>query len=216
MRVSRRRSAVANAGGARGRVTLRSAVIAAMLAGGAARAASAQELLRGYLGGGVTEPIGSLAGSTRGGYNILLGVAARAPFTRLSLRLDGMFSELTQAHHAPAYAQFASGNLNVQYTLIAGPLAPYLFAGPGYYFFRGDNVAALGVAPNSGNPPFQSSHFGADGGLGVRYRLRRFSLFLEARDEFVLLSGSERTYLPVTAGISVPYPWGEPGTSGVR
>ncbi len=197
-------------------MTLRSAVVAALLVGGAARAAGSQELIRGYLGGGVVEPIGTLAGAARGGYNILLGIAARAPFTRLSFRLDGMFSELTQSHGASAYAQFASGNLNVQYTLIAGPLAPYVFAGPGYYFLRGDNVAALGVSEPAGNPPFQSSHFGFDGGLGVRYRLRSFSLFLEARDQFVLVSGSERSYVPVTAGISVPYPWGEPGTTGIR
>ena len=190
-----------------------------LVAGGAAVSAApaeGQELIRGYFGGGVTVPDGSLADDAKVGYNFLLGISARAPFTRTSLRLDGMFSEFTQRHGEPAYAQMVSGNLNVQYALTEAPFSPYIFAGPGYYFFRGDLVSALGVPqPTTGNPPFQSSHFGVDAGLGVRYRLAYLSVFLEGRDQFVFNAHADRSYVPVTAGVSIPYPWGEPGTTGV-
>jgi hypothetical protein len=172
-----------------------------------------QELIRGYLGGGVSAPVGSLAASTKAGYDFLLGVSWRAPFQRTSLRFDAMFSEFTQHMGAPAYAQMASGNVNVQYMFGLGPLAPYVFGGPGYYFLRGDNAAALAVPlPTTESTPYQSSHFGVDAGAGVRYKLTYFSLFLEGRDNLVFASHSERQYVPVTAGISIPYPWGELGS----
>jgi hypothetical protein len=178
--------------------------------------ARSQELIRGYFGGGVSNPVGSLAGSAKTGYDFLLGVSWRAPFAQTSVRVDGMFSEFTQRTGVPSYAQMASGNLNGQYLFGLGTLAPYVFGGPGYYFLRGDNAAALAVQrPTTERPPYQSSHFGVDAGAGVRYRLAYLSVFLEGRDNLVFAGHAERHYVPVTAGVSIPYPWGEPGTTGV-
>jgi hypothetical protein len=178
--------------------------------------ARGQELIRGYFGGGVSVPVGSLAADAKTGYDFLLGVSWRAPFTHTSLRFDAMFSEFTQRAGAPAYAQMASGNVNGQYQFGLGPIAPYVFGGPGYYFLRGDNAAALAVPlPTTQGLPYQNSHFGVDAGAGVRYRLAYLSVFLEGRDNLVFSSRSERNYVPVTAGVSIPYPWGEPGTTGV-
>jgi hypothetical protein len=178
--------------------------------------AAGQELIRGYFGAGTSAPLGSLADDAKVGYNFLLGVSARAPFYRTSLRFDAMFTELTQQRGFPGYAQFVSGNLNAQYTFADWPLAPYLFAGPGYYFLRGDLAPALGVVlPTTLSSPYQSSHFGVDAGVGMRYRLQYLSVFLEGRDNLVFVGKSQRTYVPVTAGVSIPYPWGEPGTTGV-
>jgi hypothetical protein len=172
-----------------------------------------QELIRGYIGGGVSQPVGSLAGSAKTGYDFLLGISARAPFQRTSLRLDAMFSEFTQRTGEPAYAQVASANVNAQYAFGLGTVAPYVFAGPGYYFLRGDNAAALAVPlPTTEGTPYQSSHFGVDAGAGVRYRLAYFSVFLEGRDNLVFSAHAQRMFVPVTAGVSIPYPWGELGT----
>jgi hypothetical protein len=188
-------------------------VVALALAAGPVRA---QEIIRGYFGGGVSVPVGSLAADAKVGYNFLAGISVRAPFYHTSLRLDGMFSEFTQQHGDHGYAQMASGNLNAQYTFWLGPLAPYVFGGPGYYYLRGDLAPALAVPlPTKSAPPYQSSHFGADAGIGVRYRLEYLSVFLEGRDNFVFVSKAQRSYLPVTAGVSIPYPWGEPGTARV-
>jgi hypothetical protein len=182
----------------------------------AAAPVGAQEIIRGYFGGGVSAPIGSLAGDAKVGYNFLAGVSVRAPFYHTSLRLDGMFSEFTQRHGDPGYAQVASGNLNAQYNFLLGPLSPYVFAGPGYYFLRGDLASALAVPlPTRSAPPYQSSHFGVDAGVGVRYRLEYLSVFLEGRDQFVFVARAQRSFVPVTAGVSIPYPWGEPGTARV-
>jgi hypothetical protein len=191
--------------------------LALTLAIGASPArANAQEVIRGYFGGGVTAPVGSLANDTKSGYNFLVGISARAPFYHTSLRLDGMFSEFTQRHGDPGYAQFVSGNINVQYTYSLGPLSPYVFGGPGYYFLRGDLAPALAVPlPTKDGTPFQSSHFGVDGGVGIRYRLAYLSVFLEGRDNLVFAGHAQRMYVPVTAGVSIPYPWGEPGTAQV-
>ena len=193
-------------------------VAGVMVAMGAVGAVPAhgQELIRGYFGGGVSAPIGSLAGDAKTGYDFLLGISARAPFTRTSLRVDGMFSEFTQRRGQPGYAQFVSGSVNAQYTVAEWPFAPYVFAGPGYYFLRGNLAPALGVPlPTTEGTPYQSSHFGVDAGVGVRYKLTYLSVFLEGRDDFVFVSRSQRSFVPVTAGVSIPYPWGEPGTTGV-
>lgn len=172
-----------------------------------------QELIRGYFGGGVSVPVGSLGASATTGYNFLLGVSWRAPFSHTSLRFDAMFSEFTQRTGFPSYAQMASGNLNGQYMFGLGPLAPYVFGGPGYYFLRGDNAWALAVPlPTTERTPYQSSHFGVDAGAGVRYRLAYFSVFVEGRDNLVFSAHAQRMYVPVTAGISIPYPWGEVGS----
>ena len=178
--------------------------------------AEAQELIRGYLGGGVSVPVGSLANDAKTGYDFLLGISARAPFMHTSLRLDAMFSEFTQQRGNPGYAQMVSANLNPQYTFDLGPLSPYVFAGPGYYFLRGNLAPALAVQlPTKDRIPYQNSHFGADAGLGVRYRLAYLSVFLEGRDHLVFASRAQRNYVPITAGVSVPYPWGESATTGV-
>jgi hypothetical protein len=186
---------------------------------GSARAgAQSQELIRGYLGGGVSAPIGSLGNYVDPGYNILLGVSWRAPFSGASVRVDAMFAEFTQTSGlASSYTQMVSGNLNGQYLFALGALAPYVFGGPGYYFLRGDNIAAVAwPRPTTNRPPYQSSHFGIDGGAGVRYQFRVVSVFLEGRDDLVFIGHAQRQYVPFTAGISLPYPWGQLGVSGVQ
>jgi hypothetical protein len=190
--------------------------IAAMMGVVSARA-GAQELIRGYLGGGVSAPIGSLGNYVDPGYNILLGISARVPFSGVSVRLDAMFAEFTQAKGVSSYTQMVSGNVNGQYLFGLGAVSPYVFAGPGYYFLRGDNIAALAwPRPTTNLPPYQSSHFGVDAGAGVRYRFKVVSVFLEGRDDLVFAGHAQRQYLPITAGVSLPYPWGQLGTSGVQ
>jgi hypothetical protein len=189
---------------------------AVLVAVGGTRA-DAQELIRGYLGGGVSAPLGSLGNYVSPGYNILLGISARAPFTGASVRFDAMFAEFTQSNGPSSYTQMVSGNVNGQYLFSLGSLSPYVFGGPGYYFLRGDNIAAVAwPRPTTNLPPYQSSHFGVDAGAGVRYRFAVLSVFLEGRDDLVFAGHAQRQYVPFTAGVSLPYPWGQLGVSGVQ
>jgi hypothetical protein len=181
-----------------------------VLAAGLSADVNGQEIIRGYLGGGVTAPVGPLAASSNPGYNILIGVSVRPALIHLGLRADAMFSEFTASGRDSGYSQFISFNLNPIFTFANGPIAPYIFGGPGYYFFRGTQAQALNVTlPTTQGTPYTSSHFGVDAGAGVRGRLTYFSLFLEARDQYVFVGRTQRSYVPVTAGISLPYPWGE-------
>lgn len=191
-------------------------VLWALVSATASQVAEGQEIIRGYLGGGVSVPVGPLATSATPAYNILLGVAVRQPFSHLALRMDGMFAEFTAPKGDSGYAQFFSFNLNPQYTFAYGPIAPYVFGGPGYYYFRGTQAQALVVSSPATMPqPYSSSHFGIDAGAGVRGKLTYFSIFLEARDHLMFAGHERRSYVPITAGISLPYPWGEYAGEGV-
>jgi opacity protein-like surface antigen len=169
----------------------------------AVAAAPAQAQVAFGIAGGATLPSGDLNDRQNLGYNGLATVQLAVPLFPLQFRADLQYNSfggknwrnaVNQAV-AKADTRVISGTINGVFSLLPGPIKPYLIGGIGYYdteVMGNDNTRKLGY------------NYGA----GVKFGLTRTSIFIEGRmhqiKDAVVNVGGGRTsakFIPITVGI---------------
>ena len=155
------------------------------------------------LGGGATVPSGSLNDRSNLGYNGLATVQLGVPTFPLQFRADLQYnsfggkdfgSSVTNAFNQ-ADTRVISGSVNAVFSLLPGPVKPYLIGGVGYYDTQLKGTDA-------------TRKMGYNYGAGVKFGMTGASLFIEARlheikDATFDVGGnrSSAKFIPVTIGI---------------
>ncbi|MCC7052573.1 MAG: outer membrane beta-barrel protein [Gemmatimonadaceae bacterium] len=152
---------------------------------------------------GATVPSGSLNDRQNLGYNGLATVQLGVPTFPLQLRADLQYNGFGGKNFTNALNQavdgadtrIISGTVNGVFTLLQGPVKPYLIGGVGYYDTQLKGTDA-------------TRKFGYNYGAGVKFGMTGASLFIEARlheikDATFDVGGSRSTakFIPISAGI---------------
>ncbi len=141
-----------------------------------AAAAPVQAQFSVALAGGSTAPTGSLSERKDLGYNGLIAVQAGLPLLPIRLRADLQYNSFGGSSISNAFsravngsdARVISGSINGVFTLLPGPVQPYVIGGVGYYDTR------IGGSSSTRRTGFNY-------GGGVKVGLLGTSLFVEAR-----------------------------------
>ena len=160
------------------------AVIAVVMLGAAAPA-SAQ--LGWSVGGGPTFDVGT--DGVGNGFNAMAGAELGLPLLPLSVRFDGMLNRLKLDGIDGSY-QTLSASANAIFRMGPGGITPYLIGGVGYYQTK-TSVDGAGDA--------EQSHWGVNGGAGIRLGLGSLGVFGEARVHAT--KDGETRLAPVTVGV---------------
>lgn len=168
---------------------------ALMLLATTAPGARAQSVKLG-LGGGVSFPNGDLSNSLDTGYNLQALLNVSAPMLPFGLRVDGGYQRLPLQNSDFDYEQW-QGTVDARIVMDTPGLAPYLLFGPGIYGMRVSGPSPLGGTFSSS----WETHFGLNGGVGLRLPVGPLNTFVEARLHNVFLQGSDAQTIPVTFGI---------------
>ena len=150
------------------------------------------------LAGGGTTPSGSLSDRSGMGYNGMVAVQAGLPLIPFKIRADVQYNSFGASNAGNALnqavngsdARVISGSINAVFTLLPGPVKPYLIGGYGYYDTQ-----------LSGNS--NSRQTGYNYGAGVKVT----KLFVEARvhsvrgSAFDVANGRTTSkFIPVSVG----------------
>jgi len=139
-------------------------------------AAPAQAQFSVGLAGGGTTPSGSLSDRQDIGYNGLVTLQASVPLIPFRLRADLQYNSFGGSSFSNAFSQAVagsdarviSGSINGVFTVLPGPVQPYLIGGVGYYDTR------IGGSSSTRRAGFNY-------GGGVKVGLLGTSLFVEGR-----------------------------------
>jgi hypothetical protein len=176
---------------------LSAAVLAATVSTFAPAAAQSQVYLG--LGGGATIPVSNLSDTHSSGYNVLASLGAHIPLTPVGVRVDGMFNQLPGKPDI-GNAQIWAANANLVWSLVPGPISPYLIGGGGYY--NGEYhvfTTPGGTVITTGNT--HANDFGLNGGAGIRVGVGGIGLFAEARYHYIFAGSTHYEMVPITAGV---------------
>lgn len=165
--------------------------------------APAQGQLAFGLAAGATTPSGSLNDRQNLGYNGLATLQVAVPLFPLQLRADLQYNSFGGKDFVNSLnsavkgndARVISGSINGVFSLLPGPIKPYVIGGVGYYDTKfAGNESTRKVGYNFGG--------------GVKFGLTGASIFVEARmhqinDAAFDVSGGRTTarFIPVTVGI---------------
>ncbi len=188
-----------------------------------ARPAAAQWPVSLDAGIGPSFPFGRLATNAGSvGFNGLIGIDVRAPFTPVSLRVDGLYNEYDHTSSELGARQIWAISANAIYSFPVYLVTPYVMAGAGYYHTY-DNIRPTPppcppnvncTTPNT--PTVSGSHFGIDGGAGLRGRLFGvgpgigIGLFAEVRYQYYFGPHTGASMLPIIFGVTFPSVTAEP------
>jgi outer membrane protein with beta-barrel domain len=157
------------------------------------------------LGGGPSFPFGhAKTNASSLGFDALVGAIAHAPFLPLSLRIDGAYNEYDHTSGESGARQIWAVSGNVMYLFPMFPVTPYVIAGAGWYH-TSENLRH----PDQTVPTLAATHFGIDGGAGVRRRLfgvgpgLGIGVFAEIRYQHYFGSRSG-SMLPIVVGVNFP------------
>ncbi len=166
-------------------------------------AAPAQAQLAFGLAAGATVPSGSLHDRQNLGYNGLATLQLGVPVFPLQFRADLQYNgfggknfvNAVNSAYNDADTRVISGTANAVFTLMTGPVKPYIIGGVGYYDTRLQGTES-------------TRKFGYNYGAGVKFALTGASLFIEGRvhevkDATFDVGGgrSTATFIPISLGI---------------
>jgi Outer membrane protein beta-barrel domain len=173
--------------------------------------AAAQIPLSLDLGGGPSFQFGQLKTNTATpGFNALVAAHYHQPFVPFSVRVEGLYDEYDHTSNYLGARQIwaISGNALYSFPSVPPGIVPYVLAGGGYYH-TSENLRVDAKPPQT-VPTVTASHFGLDGGAGVRYRLFGIGpgigigIFAEARYLYYFGPHANASMLPVIFGVSFP------------
>ncbi len=166
----------------------------------AAMPAAAQAQTNFSLGGGVSFPNGDLSDAVNTGFNVQASLRFGTMSLPFGLRVDAGFEQLPyKSEIADANYQTLFGTLDGEYVMDTPGLAPYVVAGVGVYGDRA-SYSGNGVFDGSYSTDWQT-HFGLNGGVGLRLPLGSLNTYVEARLHHVFEDNGNAETIPVTFGI---------------
>ena len=182
--------------------TIRGAFVSAGLAVALAAAPAHAQIAFG-LAGGATVPSNDLHDRSNLGYNGLATLQLGVPTFPFQVRADLQYNSFGGKDFIDALnvatkgkdARVIAGSINGVFTLLPGPIKPYIIGGVGYYDTKFDGNDA-------------TRKLGYNYGAGVKFGLTGASIFVEARmhqvnDALFTVSSGRRTakFIPITIGV---------------
>jgi outer membrane protein with beta-barrel domain len=159
-----------------------------------ASVASAQMPVQFGLGGGVTVPSGSTSNGLKTGWHGMALVQFKPATSPVGFQIDGAYQQLG-FDGGGGKEQVIDGTGNIVYAFQVSPetkFRPYLIGGVGAYNIK-DKFDVGGSQSDT--------KFGLNAGAGFNIQASGVGLFLEGRFHNVFVQGSDRHYIPITAGV---------------
>ena len=158
-----------------------------------AAALGAQSPLSLSIGGGASLPLGRFGDFANPGWHALASIGLSSLMQPIGLRLDVAHNRFTAEGAGPEQA-VSSGTLNFSYRLpmTNSPLSPYVITGAGAYRFECVGSVDCG----------ETTRFGWNAGLGMKWVGLGLTGFLEGRFHAVNAGTGNVRFVPVTLGLT--------------